>query len=212
MNQLPRMGRVLVTIGAVVLGGCQEGGIAPMAPTPTIVGSRGTSGGGAVDTVLTEFRVWVPRGGVFVVGGEHMIVFPMAAICDPATSSYGRAEWDQPCAPAAGSVTIRARSWRGADGHPRIEFQPDLRFEPSTSVELVMRDRIAAAASSGYSILSCGADRCYDESLTDPSVTTHRDAKRGILYRRIKHFSNYNIALGFAEDASSLPAGVPAPF
>jgi hypothetical protein len=35
---------------------------------------------------------------------------------------------------------------------------------------------------------------CYDESLTDPSLPTRKDLEHNYVYRRIKHFSGYNVA------------------
>ncbi|MCA1645118.1 MAG: hypothetical protein LC797_06495, partial [Chloroflexi bacterium] len=173
MVELRRIGRILVIVGAVIVAGCRDDGVAPLAPAASLMASRGTNGGGAVDTAVTEFRVWAPRGGIFTVGGEHIVIFPMSAICDPATSGYGREEWDAACTPATGSVLIRARSWRSPDGHPRIEFEPALRFVPSATVRLEMRDRVAARMASGFSILSCDTEGCYDESLADASLATH---------------------------------------
>jgi len=87
-----------------------------------------------------------------------------------------------------------------AAGHPRIDFSPALRFvrtsQASKMVMLYMKDAKAAADPS-YRILWCGpTGKCIDESRTDASVGTRRDKRTGTVYRRIKHFSGYNIAVG----------------
>ena len=137
----------------------------------------------------------------------HVRLFDMAdltfganAICD-LSSSYGPSEWDQPCTPSAVPVTVTARGWRDADGHPRVDFQPHMRFNPDAApVFITLRDASRKAASD-LAILYCadGVPRCYDEAVLDPSLATFRNGKR--YSRRIKHFSGYNIASGYADAA-----------
>src|SRR5215216_5601749 len=42
----------------------------------------------------------------FTLGDEHRIDFPAGAVCDPLTSGYGVAEWDQPCTPLTAPISI----------------------------------------------------------------------------------------------------------
>ena len=120
------------------------------------------------------------------------------SICDPAQSSYGVTEWDAACTPYLGFVQVTAKSWNSIDGHPRIDFEPALRFVPSTTVTLEMRDKQAANPASDLVILYCTPDGCVDEAMTDPSVATQRNNRTGFVFRRVKHFSSYTIALGFS--------------
>ena len=62
--------------------------------------------------------------------GKHGIVFPRNAICDPATSSYGREFWDSECEVLRGPIRIHAEL-REQDGREWIDFSPELRFKPS---------------------------------------------------------------------------------
>jgi hypothetical protein len=209
MSELRRIGRVLVIVGTVAVAACSDDALAPRPRPATVLASQGVTASRSGDTTITVLDVWARRGGVFRIGEDHTVIFPASAICDPATSSYGRGEWDEPCTPAIGWVQIRAKSWRSADGHPAVQFEPALRFAPAAKVVLEVRDRTAAAVASGYSILTCDAQGCYDEAAVDASLATYRIASLGILYRRIKHFSGYNIALGFAQDDSASQEGAP---
>lgn len=172
---------------------------APTAPDATAFSPRvawdrpgdgHTSTGGAVVTTF----VYEPNTPVVARIGEHAIAFSPWAICDPATSGYGPELWNAPCRPARGPITITARSWRDAQGHPQLEFSPALRFAPDRIVTLYLRDRDAARDPS-YLIAYCGTGgECIDESLTDHTLATHRNLASGVIWRRIKHFSSYNVA------------------
>jgi len=166
-------------------------------------GSFVSSNSGSNDTTFTTFTVRPDRGIVKTLNGGHQLAIAAHAICD-LSSSYGPDEWDQPCAPATTPVTISARSWIDANGHPRVDFRPRLRFVPSDQANAILwlMDKTAAYDPS-YKIFYCadGASVCIDESITDPTVATQRDV-RGFLYRRIKHFSGYNIASGYAAESA----------
>ena len=172
----------------VALAGCNDTAVAPSAPhaTPSLAASVGT-------TVFT----YDPNAGVtYGLPGGHKIAFPINAVCDPSLSSYGATEWDKPCAPLVAPVAITATTFTDDRGHPYIDFQPALRFVPGAEVVLYVKDK-AAADDSTSTIKWCGSDgTCVDESIDQPSVATRRDAKNGIVYRLIKHFSGYLISAG----------------
>ena len=71
---------------------------------------------------------------------------------------------------------------------------------PGKVVQLYLAD--SRASMNNYSeILYCPDNKalaCYDESVSDKSLKTVRD-RRGNIYRRIKHFSGYNVAAGLDE-------------
>jgi hypothetical protein len=91
-------------------------------------------------------------------------------------------------------VTITATTMADAQGHPYVEFSPDLRFSPDKEVYLYLKDGKRTSAQT-LSINWCptGGTTCIDESLTDPSLATKRVGKSSILGRRLKHVSGYNI-------------------
>jgi hypothetical protein len=133
-------------------------------------------------------------------GNDHKIVIPAGAVCAVGKTKYGVGTWDLPCRLEDKKQNIKYKTWTDANGHPFIEFQPALRFAPGKEVLLYLADK--KASMNDYSeILYCPDNKalsCYDESLTDPSVKSVRDRK-GNIYRRIKHFSGYNVAAGIDE-------------
>ncbi len=147
------------------------------------------------DTVVVEFAVG-PNGGTADIG-NHAITFPAATVCDPSVSTYGPTEWQAPCQVIDAPVTITATSWIDANGHPRIDFTPALRFTANTEGMLpVLYLRDADAVLQDWSsIVYCvlPASGCVNESLTDATLTTYRDSVTGFLYRFIRHFSGYNV-------------------
>ena len=157
--------------------------------SPTSASSDTTIAG---NTVVT-FTV-TSRGGMYNIG-DHKIVFPTNVVCDPLTSGYGPSYWNQPCNIASYGITITAIV--GTDrGHPKIDFSPALRFVTNgrgQSVILYMKDA-AAQGSATATIMYCNPlAGCVDESLTDPTLVTKKDARGGFLYRILKHFSGYNV-------------------
>ena len=181
-------------------------------------GSQGTSSGvsdfpnsetpGTVRLVgagLYEFTV-TPQGGVFFIG-PHLISFSDRAICDPERSSYGPSERDKPCPALDRPITIRAQV-SGGNGHPRIDFTPELRFVPkqyhSQGVWLYLQDRTASGDNSGS---GNAADRLeilwapsqsaplVDEEKADDELRTEVERDTQVLFRKIKHFSGYTVDL-----------------
>jgi hypothetical protein len=182
---------------AMLVGACADrAGV--VAPREASIGSQPSAalsiGVNTNETVTTTFLV-VPGEPTTAVIGDHKIRIPANAVCDPALSTYGPTEWDKPCQPLLAPLTITAKTWRSTSGHPLVDFQPALRFRPTErgAVTLYLMDKVASADSS-YQIYFCAKRTCEDESLTDPSVATQRDAANGFAYRQLKHFSGYVIA------------------
>ena len=183
----------------VLLAACGDGpsGLAgaPAVGAPELRAARGP-GSGVSEAVLT---VKTDEWQAFSLPDGHRIAFPARAICDLGASSYGPGEWDQPCVPQTGRVTIVVRAWTDDAGHPQLDFTPRMRFNPAAgSVVLKMRDRSASGARADLAILFCpdGAEACVDESLTDPTLTTFFTPRGQVYWRRVKHFSGYNITSG----------------
>jgi hypothetical protein len=153
--------------------------------------------GGGSDTAVTVLTVSPGTSGSYAIAGGHSVYFPAYSICDPKRSSYGTTEWDKPCAAATQAVTITARSYTQSNGRPRVDFSPRLRFAPTKAVTLSMLD-LKAALDLSSAILWCpdGATSCVDEAEDDPLLETLVNSLTGVLSRRIKHFSGYNVAAG----------------
>jgi len=69
--------------------------------------------------------------------------------------------------------------------------------DPSGYVILSLTDPVAASDHT-MSILYCRSTTqpCVDESQEDPTLVTQHDPVAGKIWRRIKHFSGYNVAAG----------------
>ena len=140
--------------------------------------------------------------------GRHKVVFPAGSICDPAQSSYGPTEWDRKCKPLKRPITITADTMT-VDGHPFINFSPELRFAPSRNAEqwvmLFMEDLSAGdeTAASSLNILWHAPDgTLVDESLADPTLATSvklHGIGTATVSRRVKHFSGYLVAVTRSE-------------
>ena len=184
----------VVSACVAVLAACNDAGVAPR--NDSLAGPALPSlavASGSTQTVTT-FRVSPNDSGTYDIAGGHQIFIPAGAICDIETSSYGETEWDQPCVPETDTVTITATSWTNPYGRPVVDFQPALRFSPADTVMLYLTDWHAPSDTQAE-IYYC-ASNCVDESVADSSQATQPDLQQYILYRRIKHFSGYNIAAG----------------
>ena len=156
----------------------------------------------ADDSTSADFSV-TPTGGTFTMG-QHSVYFPPSSICEPATSSYGPGTWDEPCEAATRDIQIHAEVRRDSLGQASVHFTPELRFVPTTDpaqyVLLFLRtpeaqDSAAVADSKILWAPEAGAAP-VDEALEDPTQKVQVWSDAQILYRRVKHFSGYNVALG----------------
>jgi hypothetical protein len=225
MNDAPRSGSVgrvsgLIALLALVLAGCGGDQLAGPGREATPWGGvsigRAPAGAPRADVIVeymaedstsADFTV-TPSGGVFNLG-PHAIYFPANSICDPATSSYGPTEWDAPCDVLTGPIRFHAEI-REVDGRSYVDFTPAVRFvptnDPASSVWLYMKTAAlssdpdsALAALRRMSVMYSPAigDAGVNEALADSSLRTYVWLDGGIAFRRIKHFSGYNIYDGY---------------
>jgi hypothetical protein len=153
-----------------------------------------SSGSGSAGSGTASFIVYPSQQSTFVLG-DHRIRFSENAVCDPARSTYGAGEWDRQCEVALGGVRITARWWTDDRGHPRIDFQPSLRFNPASNVTLWLMDKDASEDPRYKMFWVDPSGALVDESVADTSVATHV-ANSGHMYRRVKHFSGYTLSTG----------------
>jgi hypothetical protein len=141
-----------------------------------------------------------------IQAGDHSVYFPANSICDPATSGYGEDQWDAPCTPLQQPITIHA-SWNSKLGHAFIDFQPALRFvptsDPSQYVRITMKDYWDLDPAAHYPIFWYRPtdDMWVDESVSDPSMASSTDYSRNRVSRRLKHFSGYLLGASEVCDA-----------
>ena len=124
------------------------------------------------------------------VGLSHLDI-PADAVCRLNKSEYGPEFWDADCKLERSPVTITATVRDAATNHPRIDFEPAMRFAPDKVVTLTLTLDAKARRSAWASIFYCvtGTDTCVDEAATDPDLRTTVDGQT--VFRRIKHFSGY---------------------
>ena len=192
--RLDRLSRLAAAALVAVTAACSD---APVGPD--IIATDAPSLGKRVrdESTTLQFTIDPTVGGTFAVQ-DNILWFPANSICDPATSTYGPAEWDAPCTPLTRPVTFTARATEVGRGHWRVDFYPEVRFVPSADpnrwVYLYMKD--GSAGSKMYElppILWLAPNGAWiDESLTDSTLAT-KWWDRNHIYRRIKHFSGYMV-------------------
>ena len=191
---------LLAGLMVTVLAACSD------APVSPVAGPSADFAGPQVTDVGTETITLPANGGTVVFGNnDYKLKLPANAVCDPSTSSYGAGEWDKPCAPLGKDFQVTA-SFRKVDGHPQVTFSPDIRFQPTASasesdwVMLYMKDKDASDAILGAQLkiywVPTGSDVAVDESVADPTVATKLQPSSWSIYRRLKHFSGYQVGSG----------------
>jgi hypothetical protein len=164
-------------------------------------------------TSVTTATLYPQYDNVYVSVEGHRITIPAYSICQVGVSGYGPGFWDRPCTPQTGPVVFTITTTVDTDGSSRVSVKPDVRFVPAKQVMAYFKDAKGALTPGSY-IAYCSVQGCEDEGKTDPSMTTYRDPSQGIIYRRLKHFSGYNVVFGFGGDgsASSLLGKLPPSF
>jgi hypothetical protein len=192
----------------IVTAGCGDnaspGATAPAASS--VSESRSWTGGNGGFQYSFDIS---PRGGAYLIG-QYMLVVPANAVCEPGVSSYGAGTWDAPCTAAAGSVHVTV-TLLTIGGRDYVDFYPHLRFVPSDDQShwvTINTWRTAAIGGRGdlrrFSILfsETPGGPLIDESLDDPTLSTHVNVRTGFVWRRVKHFTGYNIYSGLIEDCT----------
>lgn len=149
------------------------------------------------------------KGGKFDLG-QHSITFPKNSIC-ALTSSYGPTEWDKPCTPATEPIDFHVEIV-SLNGREWLDFTPAVRFVPTTNpkqyVGLTMRtyQHPDAAGEDDLQILWSPAIGVpgVDESIGDPTMRTTINRRSGMMSRRVKHFSGFNVPDGVACEATDV--------
>jgi hypothetical protein len=216
--------RILV-VGVVVaaVAGCSDS-----ATSPRDASTRVLSPGG-VPTLDISPSTWFSSyrtttftltsdGGKYSIGdGIYTIVFPANSVCDPDRSTYGPGTWDQPCKTLDDDQSITVTATYGFTSHGlSIDFQPALRFSPKQEVRIstgvyagiltTFSDYFAANPSALHFLGIYYAPDLSSAGKTDAafdySLVTHVNLTTGQVWRRIKHFSGYNITTGLPCDPS----------
>ena len=136
--------------------------------------------------------------------GPNYLSLPKNSVCNLKGSTYGAAFWDASCTAEKQKFTLTVVIKNAQSAHPSIQFFPAMRFNPAAKpVQLYMyAPHVSPTDAKNWLMLYCpDKGACYDESLTDKSLTTFIDYKENMVFRRVKHFSGYTVA----ERADILP-------
>jgi hypothetical protein len=183
--------------------------LSPAAPVFDL-GSTGHSFG-----LLSSDFTLTSRGGSFAIAGLYTVSFPENSVCNPDNSSYGPTEWDKNCSTLRAGQSVKVHAVLSlASGGLAIDFTPDLRFSPSSQVTIAT-DIFAPVlkANKDYFLShpgslnflaisyasSLGASSVKDYK-SDASLITHVNLLTGQIWRRVKHFSGYNVFTGLSCD------------
>ena len=192
-----------IVAAAALLGACSDATAPVSRPelAPSAAPSQAVYTVG--DTTVTTFTYNPLYSREQTFAGAHNLSMPAGAVCDPLLSGYGAGTWDQGCVAALLPINFTAKAWRTPEGRPVVTFTPDVRFVPGKVVTLRLLDKKAAETGRG-DIVWCptGATTCVNESATDPSLAPTYHPSNGQVSRRLKHFSGYQIILGFSDDGS----------
>jgi hypothetical protein len=163
-------------------------------------------------TSVTTATLYPQYDNVYVSVEGHRIVIPAYSICQVGVSGYGPGFWDRSCTPQTNPITFTITTTVDTDGSSRVRVQPDVRFVPGKTVMAYFKDAKGSMTAGSY-IAYCFANGCIDEGKIDASMTTYRDPSQGIIYRRLKHFSGYNVVFGFGGGSEgSLLRALPPSF
>lgn len=199
MNSSTNLHRLAtLAIIALSLAACEQA-TAPVAPTRLAPPPR-EQWVAISDTFVNTFTVPLTGGGPASIdlGYGNRIVFPRgaASICDLQSSSYGAGTWNRWCAAETEPVTFTVKLWKDASGQPRVDFSPAVRFVNDDANPVMLYLYTPSGSMAWLSnIMYCPTARslCYDESQLDPDLATHASGATGYVYRRVKHFSGYNV-------------------
>ena len=205
---------------ALAVAGCSDSTAPTALPRGISVGPNGRPDlrpvalfGGFRSTTFTL----TAAGGSFNVG-MFAVNFPANSVCDPTVSTYGPGTWDSPCVTlgANQSVTVTATYGFTLAGGPVVDFSPALRFNPATTVT-ISTDVYAPVLTffRSYWLANPDALRYFGMYYTpdfgatsftdagfDASLVTHVNLTTGLVWRRVKHFSGYNVTSGLPCDPS----------
>jgi hypothetical protein len=212
---------LLIAGSALSAAACRDSVAPTRSEAPTTIASLGGGPnsiaalvGRSEDANSQDVRFTIRADGNTVKVGEFTLVFDANAVCNPETSGYGPAYWQQPCTPLGKDFVINARVFTAA-GQSFVEFHPDIRFNPAVDVEIstVRRDIVGEPLSlqliMKYGIwytTKVGDTRFYvDEAFYDPTVATHFDTTTGKVWRSMRHFSGVVIRTGYCAEFPAAP-------
>ncbi len=209
--RLPMMARSRVSLvpllttvatASLLLAGCAGDATSPSAAQPKTLSAMRTSPFVPTDAQRAlvgvadgtySFTIDPSQAQSLQLGASHLDI-PANSVCDLATSSYGVGTWNDACSHQTEPFTITAVVRNAATDHPSVEFQPALRFDPASNVDLYMYVTDQATLDNTRLLYYCNETGCVDESQSDADLRSNVDVENKVVFRRIKHFSGYVVA------------------
>ena len=219
-----KLQKLVVGAIAVTVLGCSDSALSPnraadrsLAPhgVPTLDVDPALSFSGLKTTTITL----TSAGGTYSIGnGLFEVKIPSNSVCDPALSTYGDGTWDSPCTLLASGHSLSVTVTYGftSANIPVFDVSPGVRFTPNAVVTLgTMVYASAIVANLDYFTANPQALHYFGMYYTtdlgatahtdagkDNSLITHVNLSNGYVWRRVKHFSGYNVLSGLPCDPS----------
>ena len=213
--RVSKMVRWTGLMGVIALvGACSD---APTA-APTAVASSSelafAKGGNGKNEVSSKVFTVVPGQPLTVALGNYTLYMSANALCAQ-NQGYGREFWNKDCTLEKTPVNITA-TWSATDGEGNISFNRDVRFSPSGRVYLLLKATGKFRNSDAILWLEGTGSKAawVDEGSYDRDMRTYRANGGTILWRRLKHFSGYNMGEGACDpmlDPSCANGDAPPP-
>lgn len=184
------------TAVATLAAACGDSPVAPGAASPdgrtasALLNSSEAASQGTLSIDPTQSKTYY--------FGDHKVYIPAGAVC--ADGGYGPLVWDMDCTPATTVTTMTVTYTNGA--RPSVTFGKDVRFRPAAgSVILGLKVQGQLDEQLKYAVLytPSGTTLRIDESQADPTLRAWR-ASGNVIARRLKHFSGYNVSLGYYDE------------
>lgn len=142
--------------------------------------------------------------------GPNRLEIPAWAVCKVGITNYGPTFWNAPCTPQTTPVQLTVTVKNAASDNPSVDFQPAMRFSPDKVVQLFFYvPNVSQTDAKNWVITYCpnagsgslststsgsgSSGGCVNEALTDPDLQTFVDYNANMLFRRLKHFSRYQV-------------------
>lgn len=137
----------------------------------------------------------VPGQPVDMYFGNFRLQMPANALCAQ-NQGYGREYWNQPCELEKAPVKFVA-TWVVEDGAGSISFNHDRRFDPKKVVIISVRAKGTWKNTDAILWLEGQGSKAQwvDEGKYDRDMKTYKQG-RDLIWRRLKHFSGYNVTAG----------------
>jgi hypothetical protein len=196
----------IATLAMVALAACSDSVTTPASPESSDALRPAEPHLTVGTTAVMSFWLDPRVDNIYQSFDGHRVVIPANSICQIATSGYGVGTWNNSCAPASAPILFTITTTTNSAGFSNLTVKPDVRFSPTKQVWVFFKDAVAAKTPGlviKYCSLLNGVDTCVNEGKTDADMVTYQDPTQGFIYRRLKHFSGYNVIFGFGDDGGA---------